>query len=402
MYMSLNKSILRDFIIKTFMGPQAPKNTQKADSELDSFIEAPKTDVPKSDEIIVTKTEESTSDITAPTKKRYKYLDHDVLSREFSFDREQTLLEKKPHKLALCLFMINEHTKSPFLEFLFQKINGTYKFPEADVNMDVFTDIINKTPPTIKINIEDTDAPVQTEAEGAVDDDTNEIDIEFFNQCSQLFQKTTSLGNDIASQRYLGFVEKEELIYIFFNCSNLDIIHLETGLYEFGIIDEIINKKKISDIVIEQRIVDLFSDSPLITHIYREQGAEIPYPKVVFLCELTENGEYKNAYYSGSQKTMSIINPKIDNVFFGTVYVFSSEPIISGPTTGIVQGIVKTMTNTTDLIKRYAFFTDSAKIYKEAEVDTNGTADKRFISYGFMDKGRELWAAKTTSLFTEI
>jgi len=400
--MSLNKSVLRDFIIKTFMGPQAPKNTQKADSELDTFVEVPKADkdVPKSDEIIVAKTEQTMSDITAPTRKRYKYLDHDVLSREFSFDREQTLLEKKPHKLALCLFMINENTKTPFLEFLFQKINGTYQFPETDVNMDVFTNIINKEAPIIKINMADTETTAQPEQEQ--ENETNEIDVEFFNQCSQLFQKITSLDNEIASQRYLGFVEKDELIYIFFNCSNLDMIHLESGLYEFGLIDEIINKKKITDIPIEQKIVDLFSASPLITHIYREHGAEIPYPKVVYLCEMTENGEYINSYYSGSQKTMSIINPKIDNAFFGTVYVFSSEPIISGPTTGVVQGIVKTMTNTTDLIKRYALFTDSAKLYKQEEVDINGAADKRFISYGFVDKGRELWAAKTTPLFTEI
>jgi len=77
---------------------------------------------------------------------------------------------------------------------------------------------------------------------------------------------------------------------------------LTTGQYDIGIIDEIINKTKINNIPIEQTIVQLFTSSPLLTHIYRGQGVELPYPKLVFLCESTENGEYKNAYYSGSQK----------------------------------------------------------------------------------------------------
>jgi len=58
------------------------------------------------------------------------------------------------------------------------------------------------------------------------------------------------------------------------------------------------------------------------------------------------------------------------------------------------------MTNTTDVIKRFVLFTDSAKIYKE--VDPNEATDANYESYGFTDKGRELWAVKSTALFIEL
>jgi len=189
------------------MGPQAPRNAnQKADSELDSFIEIPKMDATKDNPIV------SSTNAAKPTQKPYRYLEQDVLSKEFSFDREPAILEKKPHKIALCLFKVNEHTSQPFIEFMFQNINGTYKFPEADLNMDVFSDIIHKENP-IKINIEDTESAMVNQEPD--DDDENEIDNEFFNQCSQLFQKSTGLDIEMANQIYLGFIEKDGIIFIF-------------------------------------------------------------------------------------------------------------------------------------------------------------------------------------------
>jgi hypothetical protein len=235
------------------------------------------------------------------------------------------------------------------------------------------------------------------------DMDENEVDAEFFNQCSQFFQKITNSSNDIAKERYLGFIEKDDIIFIVFNCSNLDIletVHTDNSEYEIGIIDEIINKKKILDIPIEPTIADLFSSSKLITYIYSGQGIELPYPKSVYLCQLTETGEYKNAYYTGSQKSISIVSPKIELPFFGSVYLFSSEPLISGPKTGVVQEIVQTLTNTSDILKRYSLFIDAAKIYKE--VDPIEIADKNYLCYGFIDKGHELWAVKSVTLFKEI
>lgn len=395
--MSLNKENLRDYIIKTFMGPQAPRNAnQKADSELDSFIEIPNADSETNPKFLESKSKSSGSTSADETQKSYKYLEQDVLSKEFSFDREPAILEKKPHKISLCMFKVNNHTTSPFVEFMFQNINGTYKFPEADLNMDALSDIVKKEN-IIKINIQDTDTAIVNQEH---DSDVNEIDTEFFNQCSQLLQKNTSFDSETAHRIYLGFIENEGIIFIFFDLTNIDTTTLEEGKYDTGIIDEIINKKKINNIPIDLTIVQLFESSPLLTHMYRSQGIELPYPKLVFLCENSDNGEYKNAYYVGSQKTISIVNPKVEHVVFGYVYLFSSEPLINGETTGLVQGIVKTMTNTTDIIKRFALFTDSAKIYKE--VDPNEVSDKNYECYGFTDKGRELWAVKTTALFNEL
>lgn len=386
--MSFNKSNLREFIIKYFMGAQIAKNilTNEADSELDTFSEKHVQQLKKEP---IQKRE---------TEHKYVYLEHDVLSKEFSFDREPFILEQKPHKIALCMFSINETLGTPFLEFYFKPDGGVYQFPSTDLQMPPFLTIIKKEDDT-KINmINNPVAPVENKKNDENgENEEDEIDIEFFNQCSQFFQKTTTLSNDIASQRYLGFIEKDDIIYVFFDCSKLDNLVVEN--MQFGIIDEIINKKKINDIPIEQHIVELFLSSPLITHIYRVHGEEVPYPKLVYLCLSDNEGQYKNAYYSDSTKTVSVTNPKIEHPFFGNVYIFSSEPIIQGSTKGLVQELVESLSESTP-IKRYTLFTDSAKIYKE--ITAREQIDKRYVCYGFIEKSHELWAVKHIKLFVEL
>lgn len=392
------------------MGPQIAKNREpnEADSELDTFSEKPK-DYEASNLEKSTQMQEN----AAKPEHKYVYLEHDVLSKEFSFDRETPILEQKSHKIALCMFSINETLSSPFLNFYFENEirNGVYKFPNTELHMETFANIVKKED-DVKINmtnIEPIAQPlnglnhVNNEKNGekiGESEEENEIDTEFFNQCSQFFQKTTSLTNDIASQRYLGFIEKDDIIYVFFDCSKI-----ESSVFEnmhVGIIDEIINKKRISDVPIEQPIVELFSSSPLITHIYRQHGEEIPYPKSVNLCLSDNEGQYKNAYYQDPLKTVSVVNPKVEHPFFGNVYIFSSEPIIQGSTKGLVQGIMETLSPAPESnpIKRYALFTGSAKIYKE--ITSLEQVDKRYICYGFIEKSHELWAVKQIKLFVEL
>ena len=367
------------------MGPQIAKNAarKEEDSELDTFSELPQV----------------TDGLPQVTENKYIYLEHDVLSKEFSFDRELPILEQKPHKTALCMFLINETLPRPFLEFYFENSNGVYQFPTTDLNMVPFLPIIKKENDT-KINM--TDIAVIPQGVGSEqvdqnehDDDDDEIDVEFFNQCSQFFQKITELSHDVASQRYLGFIEKDDIIYVFFDCSKLEGF----GKMHIGIIDEILNKKKIYELPIEQHIIDLFLSSPLITHIYHERGEEIPYPKSVNLCLSEGNGQYKNTYYSDPLKSISIVNPKVEHPFFGSVYIFSTEPIIHGSTKGLVQGLVETFTETNP-IKRFALFVDSAKMYKE--ITSVEQVDKRYVCYGFTEKSHELWAVKQVKLFVEL
>jgi len=392
---------LRDFIIKQFMGPQIAKNTilKEADSELDTFSEIPKVDnLPLAEKLAVQDLPKVKK--PAQTEDKYVYLEHDVLSKEFSFDRETPILQQKPHKIKLCLFSINETLPRPFLEFFFENSNGVYQFPSINLVMEPFLPIIKKEDDT-KINMTDiaiipqNNEQVDQNVENEQGDD--EIDIEFFSQCSQFFQKTTGLSHDIASQRYLGFIEKDDVIYVFFNCSKLEGF----GKMNIGIIDEILNKKKMYELPIEQHVIDLFLSSPLITHIYYQRGEEIPYPLSVNLCLSDGEGQYKNAYYSDPLKPVSIVNPKVEHPFFGSVYIFSSEPIIHGSTKGLIQGLSETFTETNSTpIKRFALFTDSAKMYKE--ITSAEQVDKRYICYGFVEKSHELWAVKQVKLFVEL
>ena len=119
--MSFNNELLRQYIINNFLKEQISiENNPKNESELDSFIE-----MPTIEKSIIT--DEQKSEEKSETKSSYKYLDNDILSKEFCLDREHEILEMKKYTISLCFFNINEELKTPFLEFLFDIDNNNEK-----------------------------------------------------------------------------------------------------------------------------------------------------------------------------------------------------------------------------------------------------------------------------------
>jgi len=421
---------LRDFIIKHFMGEQvsirSKKNTE--DNELDTFIEMP-----------TVESNETQQSVSTPTH-RFKYLENDILSKEFALHREPDILELKKHSIKLCLFNLKESLSVPFLEFFFENISGEFDFPQKELDMPALAEVYKKEKDE-KINMENT-TPFQplTENENSADSeeeaDFDEFEAEFFNQCSAFFQEITYLGDDLAHQRYLGFIEKEDVLYIVFDCTDLDIlenIHLQKkDGYFIAIMDEILNKKQINETPIQQHVIELFESSPLLSNIYGQDNKQQPFPKLVYLCVQGESG-YKNEYYenvetktesenetipleksiSKSQsRSISIINPKVEHPFFDHVYLFTTEPFIKTSQKGVVQEVIQSITENVTTpdeinnIKRYALELDSVKYYKDIDIKTliekKELINPNYDVYCFYDDGREFWAVKSPTSFVEI
>ena len=293
--MSFNNELLRQYIINNFLIEQISiENNSKNESELDSFIEMPTIEKPN---IIEEKHDkgDSKSEPKSEPKSNYKYLDNDILSKEFCLNREREILEMKKYMISLCFFNINEELKTPFLEFLFDNQTGEFSFPKKELQMDVIVNLYNKENEK-KINMENT-TPFQkmnTLIDEGIDDDTeidtlcDEVEMEFFNQCSKFAKEIVFLTDDVLKQRYLGFIEKDDILYIVFDITSINILenihnNSKNG-YFIGIIDEIINRKKIFETPIDQKIIDLFESSPLLKNIYDYNNKETTIPKLVYLC----------------------------------------------------------------------------------------------------------------------
>jgi hypothetical protein len=284
--MSFNNQILRDYIINNFLKEQISIEKSKSlnESELDNFIEMP--DIEKSNVI-----EEEKS----KPKSNYKYLDNDILSKEFCLNREREILEIKKYMISLCFFNVNEDLKTPFLEFLFDNQSGEFSFPKKELQMDVITNLYKKENEK-KINIENT-TPFQkmnTISDYDIDDETeietdcDEVEIEFFDQCSKFAQEIAFLPDHVIKQRYLGFIEKNDILYIIIDITNINILenihNNNKNGYFIGIMDEIVNKKKIFETSIDKKIIELFESSPLLKNIYDYNNKEVIFPKLVYLC----------------------------------------------------------------------------------------------------------------------
>lgn len=430
--MSFINNQLREFIIKNFMGEQISitKTKELEENELDTFIEMP----------IEEKTKEEEPKKTN-IKEGFRYLDGDLLSKEFSLQREDEILDLKKYTMKLCLFNLNERLSVPFLEFFFDNKTGEFDFPQKDINMEILAEIYKKENDS-KINMEninpfqnigDTKEESKNEFEEESED---EFEVAFFSQCSQFFQEITFLTNEIAVQRYLGFIEKDNIIYIVFDCTDLDIlenIHLQKKEgYFIAIIDEILNKKKLNETNINGKIIELFEETPLLSKVYNNiDNIEVASPKLVYLCIQDETG-YKNDYYENLEETksndvdfkveksisksqspvVSIINPKVTHPLFDNVYLFTTEPFITSSQKGIIQEAKETIFNNTTTdneinnIKRFALELKSVKYYKDFDIKTliekNEIINPNYDIYCFYDDGREFWAVRTITTFVEI
>ena len=147
--------------------------------------------------------------------------------------------------------------------------------------------------PTFQCEIPDT---LKAEA------DKSSIDVHFETECfKHLFEYFTcdepiineyntcnnpDINKNAVLEHYKGYIEHGDALFVLFDITNW--IHVLSPDYTIVIINEIIHKKKINSIEIDANIIDFFKKNDELTELHNTDGSLIPYPFLVYLCELKD------------------------------------------------------------------------------------------------------------------
>jgi hypothetical protein len=342
--MALTSAELRAFINKNFLS-EVPVNNiiytpdPAADTETDLFLPA--------------KTP-SMHDIVRPNGKppamaEYKYLDDVILSNNLVlFPRNLA----ETYTIHLCLFSINTDLHTPFLQFMFSKIDSIYQLPCAELDMAT----IQKSTSAESIQPKpDTEGSVDSDDDDDDDeyDESSGVDAEFLSQCSDLLEKTLSIPDMDIHSLYRGFLEDDQnanQLYVFFDCTGLNIeTHsdkFQTGEYIMAIVDEL-NTGRINNVEISSDVLQIFNNNPFTKIINSASGEPVPGPIISYLCTKNEDETYANEYYSAENgyENISLIVPVVTHAKFDDIYMFSKSPL----------------TGEYNNIKRFALFYDETE-----------------------------------------
>ena len=224
-------------------------------------------------------------------------------------------------------------------------------------------------------------------------DKSSDIEEIYLNKCNELIN---SHFKEIKTE-YKGFVDKDNSIYAIFEKKDESKINIGSGS-KMVIIDEIVNKKKVSDTPIQDGITEVFNENSHLLKMNNENGDELENPIIAYLCK--KNGAvYENVYEDEKQEDNMDLQVHHDT--FGDVYLFTIEPINN------VGSFFSFFTGTKQ-VKRYALFLEN-----ETAIENNDKNVVEFIKeqgmdvpentcISFKESGRQFWAVKSRELFTEI
>lgn len=229
-------------------------------------------------------------------------------------------IKKRDFKLNALLKHNGVQTKQsficPFLEFVFTNNNSQYEFPSF-----IFKpmQVTGKTVPKRNEKI------IEDDIDYSYGNKTY-FENECFLQLFKLFKTIpheTHLSNSI-NNMYKGFIKSDEPHYtVFFNITPFIIINpnLLKIDYLFGILDEIIYKKKIWDTPIDKEVTKLFKKYKKLRVIINEDDEEYPIPIQTYMCE-----KINQQYLSKSSALFpSCIEP------FGLCYYMTNSQLSSNP-----------------------------------------------------------------------
>jgi hypothetical protein len=166
--------------------------------------------------------------------------------------------------------------------------------------------------------------------------------------------------------------------------------------YIWAILDEILYKKTILTISIEESILELFRKNKVLSLLKNNENKMIQIPYLLYIIAYI-NDDYHNVFYNNehSNNTISLIEPKITDYYnFRNTYLFSTEPL-EGQT-----NIKK--------IKRYAVFIDDPIYIPDTDLNEIINSNPDFIlsepdrPYNFIVDTKNLWSIKRDDIFIEI
>jgi hypothetical protein len=294
----------------------------------------------------------------------------DPLSREFSLERDINV----PYTLHLCIFKINRVLQLPFLEFYLEKGAGEYEFPHIVLSEELFKHLVENEESRIE--------PVNEEGlEEKGDEDADEI---FMNKCF-IFLKEKIGDVENLETMYNGFVEKEGHIFaVFGDLSDIDTASLTGGIW--STLDEILNKKSVSNVPVSPMTGDIFLENRVLANIKNEEGENLPLPTVLYLCNSIEDSLYQNTYYKSGESSLThttMIHERVEHPKLKYVYLFS-ETILPAD-------------EFNSEIKRYALYIDP-----ENKLQSESDEIPEVPVVGFQENGIDYWSTKSPKYFAEV
>ena len=286
----------------------------------------------------------------------YKYLDDDILSKEFSNERDFS----RDYNLKLCLFSMNQHLQTPFVEYFFIYKDGQFQFPEAVLLKDLFQNIVQPDKSTSWF------FPDPSEINT---DMNNTVDTIFIEQAIETFKYNTKLSHTDGVNSYRGFINHENDIFVFFDCSKLNIVinNDENNKLYKGLLSDLITGSLYNK-TIEANSVYIFNEYPFLSNIKDRFDNNIENPISGYLCEY-ENNTFQNVLKENDK--VSLITEKVEHDLFGYMYLFSEKPLIDDmnikryalfvtPNIPVLEDIPENsdenQSNITDLSEKYNIF----------------------------------------------
>jgi hypothetical protein len=288
---------------------------------------------------------------TVPETKNilYKYLDDNILSKEFSNERDYS----KDYNLKFCLFSINKSLQLPFIEYYLINKNNILDFPEVVLLKDLFTEINNQ----IQMKKQNTSFINSIFNSVNIDDINHNIENIFLEQIIEVFKQITKLSYENGLDAYRGFIDNNDDIYVFFDCTehylyynNLTQLYSKTNNKNPFIkcLMQDISNKTVLNYPIKDSILNIFYEYPFLMKLKDENNELVNTPKSVYLCE-NVNSYYTNVIKIDNDE-VSLLHNKIYHEEFDFIYVFSETPLDSN-----------------NNIKRFVMYYDNIPIKEEKE-----------------------------------
>jgi hypothetical protein len=399
--MSLQNIPLRNFLIENFMN-KVPKihHQEVIDTtsiEVDDFKYQEQTEEVDNDE------------------NQYKYLDDDILNQVFMYNNEVN------YNLHLSLYQFIDDTTQPFIQYYFIK-NNELEFPKAILDKSKFENDNEGEKKEIKVKSEkepfslmnflsfskdkqqggddktddkekEEEEKDEEEEKPEPNDDESNIHSIFKEQIFDFFKNVTKYKGEDSSKMYRGFLQENEDLFIFFDCTNIDL----PETYDLDLKDKKgFERLLISDIIenkhyhpINNNITNLFYQNSFLQYIKELDNTNIQIPIRAYICEEKEE-KYRNMYYENKVEEITLVNEKIQHEEFDYMYVFSQDPISK---------------DNIENIKSYALF-----VKKDIPVITETKEDLDLVKeniddynvFYFMKEGNKYFGVRNKMFFSEL
>lgn len=294
----------------------------------------------------------------------FYYFDNDLLSKSFQLATENV----EEYVIHFCIYQLNMDKVMPYLKYVLKNEDGVFKFPNI-----YFT---------------------YSEAD--------DVEVYFKNEVIKnlvsMLNFYDKIDGKFVSKVYKGFIEENENIYVF-----IDITEYEFYLndnYKFVIMDEIINRRKVNDEIIDKIVSELFYNNKYLIYLkYSKTNKNIAYPLLGYQCSWDEKEQqYKNIYENKNTNEIDEEYYKIDHYVFGNNFYLSSEEINKQMT---IFNFRDEKTTENKKLKRYAFFIEDTKyILKDIaenaniiQTELNDNLDS-YTSIYFQENSIQLWCIK--------